>query len=160
MEYRHARYVTETAIEMEVDHPVFGWVPFTATPDDVEPHGRKLFEAAKDTVAPYVAPPPPPAPPLPIVNDYEEAIQSDVDQAARGRQFRGGVTLASYVSSTIRQWSFETQAFIAWRDVVWAYAYQELAKVMAGEREQPTIEQIVAELPAIIWPIADADPQA
>jgi len=33
---------------------------------------------------------------------------------------------------------------------VWAYAYAELAKVMAGEREQPTVETFLAELPQMI----------
>lgn len=66
MENRNARFVSETAIEMEIDHPTFGWVPFTATPEDVEPQGRALFEAAKDIAAPYIAPPPEPVvlPPL------------------------------------------------------------------------------------------------
>ena len=28
----------------EVNHPEFGWIPFRAMADDVEEHGRKLFE--------------------------------------------------------------------------------------------------------------------
>ena len=34
-------------------HPVFGPIPFTASPHDVEPHGRAIFEAAKDQAEPY-----------------------------------------------------------------------------------------------------------
>jgi hypothetical protein len=29
-------------IDCELNHPHLGWVPFTASPDDVEPHGRKI----------------------------------------------------------------------------------------------------------------------
>lgn len=94
----------------------------------------------------YVDPPPP------SVDDYEDAIQAHVDDAARSKLFRDGVTLASYASSTNPAWASEAQAFVAWRDQVWAYAYQELAAVMSGERRQPTVAEIVGELPAISWP--------
>lgn len=54
----------QTLIDLEIEHPIFGWIPFTASPDDVEAHGRDLFAraAAGDfgTVAEYVPPPPPP----------------------------------------------------------------------------------------------------
>lgn len=97
-------------------------------------------------VVPYVAPT------SPTVSDYEEAIQAHVDEAARSKLFRDGVTLASYTTSTNPQWASEAQAFVAWRDAVWAYAYQELARVQGGERTQPSIAEIVAELPLISWP--------
>lgn len=85
------------------------------------------------------------------VEDYEEAIQAHVDQTARSRLFRDGVTLASYVASTNPQWAAEAVAFVAWRDAVWAHAYAELAKVQAGERAQPTVAEVLAELPVISW---------
>lgn len=88
----------------------------------------------------------------PTVSAYEDAIQAHVDAVARSKQFRDGVTLASYAASTNQQWAAEAQAFVAWRDQVWAYAYQELARVMGGEREQPTVVEILAELPEVVWP--------
>lgn len=90
--------------------------------------------------------------PPPSVDDYEVAIQSHVDATARSRQFRDGVTLASYVSSTRPQWAEEARAFVAWRDQVWAYAHGELSRVLGGERDQPTVTEIIAELPPISWP--------
>lgn len=83
---------------------------------------------------------------------FEDALQAHVDATARERTFRDGVTLASYVASTNPQWAAEAQAFVAWRDAVWAYAYGELAKVQGGLREQPTVEDFLTELPAIDWP--------
>lgn len=91
-------------------------------------------------------------PALAVVSDYETAIQALVDETARSKLFRDGVTLASYVASTNEEWASEAQAFIAWRDQVWAYAYQELARVQGGERSQPAVTEIIAELPAINWP--------
>jgi hypothetical protein len=98
----------------------------------------------------YVPDPVPPT--IPTASDYEDAIQAYVDAAARSKLFRDSVTLASYVASTNAQWATEAQAFVEWRDQVWAYAYQELARVLGGEREQPTVAEIIAELPLISWP--------
>lgn len=83
---------------------------------------------------------------------FENAIQAHVDAAPAARLFRDGVTLASYVASTNQQWAAEAQAFVAWRDAVWAYAYAELDKVLTGQRPQPTVAEFIAELPTIAWP--------
>lgn len=90
----------------------------------------------------------------PTITDYENAIQDLVDTSARERQFRDGVTLASYTASTKPKWAAEAQAFVAWRDNVWFYAYGELAKVQAGQRPQPTVEQFLGEIAPIAWPVA------
>ncbi len=90
----------------------------------------------------------------PTISDYEDAIQSLVDSTARERQFRDGVTLASYTASTKPKWAAEAQVFVAWRDNVWFYAYGELAKVQTGQRPQPTVEQFLTEITPIAWPVA------
>lgn len=92
--------------------------------------------------------------PAPTITDYENAIQELVDSTARERQFRDGVTLASYTASTKPKWAAEAQAFVAWRDNVWFYAYGELAKVQAGQRSQPTVDQFIGEIAPIAWPVA------
>lgn len=93
-----------------------------------------------------------PSQPVATIIDYENAIQNLVDNTARERQFRDGVTLASYIGSTKANWAAEAQAFVAWRDNVWFYAYGELAKVQAGERQQPTVEQLLTEIAPVDWP--------
>lgn len=90
----------------------------------------------------------------PTITDYENAIQNLVDKTAREKQFRDGVTLASYIGSTKPKWAAEAQAFVAWRDNVWFYAYGELAKVQAGQRQQPTVDQFLTEIAPIAWPVA------
>jgi hypothetical protein len=61
MEYKSAKFTKSGAIDCEKLHPKFGWIPFTASPDDSEKHGRDLFEliTAAGGVAAYVAPPEP-----------------------------------------------------------------------------------------------------
>jgi hypothetical protein len=53
MKYRNAKYNELGSIDCEIDHPEYGWIPFTASPHDCEEHGRKIFEQAKETATPY-----------------------------------------------------------------------------------------------------------
>lgn len=85
---------------------------------------------------------------------FRTAIQAHVDQTAQSRLYDSGNSLASYVASTNTIWAAEAAAFVAWRDAVWLHAYADLDKVMAGEREQPSVEDFIGELPAIEWPEA------
>lgn len=90
--------------------------------------------------------------PAPTQADYAASRQAHVDAAARDRSYHDGVHLASYVASTNVVWAAEAAAFVAWRDAVWAYAYAQLAAVAAEEREQPTVAELVGELPEMEWP--------
>ena len=65
---RNLRYANAegTLIDMEIEHPIYGWIPFTASPDDTEEHGRVIYQEAKEgrlgDVSPYVEPEPLPEP--------------------------------------------------------------------------------------------------
>ena len=85
-------------------------------------------------------------------SEYEAAIQSALDSAAAERRYSNGATMATYVNSTNATWAAEAQAFVQWRDAVWLYAYALLDAVMAGESKQPTVEELLAELPTANWP--------
>ena len=56
IEYSNPRYTAAGTIDVDINHPDFGWIPFTADPDDVEPHGRQIFEDLKDEATPYTPP--------------------------------------------------------------------------------------------------------
>lgn len=94
------------------------------------------------------------APPLPTptLEDYKAAIVAVLDAKAQERRYDNAVSIATYTDSTNPTWIAEALAFVAWRDAVWVYAYTELDKVMNGQRLQPTIAELVAELPAMVWP--------
>ncbi len=62
MDIRNPVYTATGAIDCEVAHPELGWIPFTASPQDIEAHGREIFAAARQMgPASHVAP----AAPLP-----------------------------------------------------------------------------------------------
>jgi hypothetical protein len=54
--YTGPTFNSDGSIDMEIEHPVHGLIPFTASPDDPEEHGRLLFADAQASAAPYVAP--------------------------------------------------------------------------------------------------------
>lgn len=68
MNARNPKYIRpdQGAIDLEYQHPIFGWIPYAAAPYDVEELGRQLYASALagefGPVTPYE---PPPAPPVP-----------------------------------------------------------------------------------------------
>lgn len=56
---RAPRFLADGRIDCEIEHPTFGWIPFTANADDTTEHGRAIHAAAIAMIpAPYVAQPP------------------------------------------------------------------------------------------------------
>lgn len=99
-----------------------------------------------------VANPTPPEPtPEEIVKGYENAVQAHLDQTAQSRDYDNTYTCLSYLSSTDEIWRRESNAFNAWRDQVWRQCHEILNAVMAGKIEPPTVEELIAQLPAIDW---------
>ena len=54
MKTRNAVFIADGRIDCEIDHPQFGWIPFTASPDDPEEFGRELFAELESKAAAYV----------------------------------------------------------------------------------------------------------
>lgn len=48
MEYRNAIHNHFGGVDMEINHPQYGWIPFTASPEDIEPLSKELYELTKD----------------------------------------------------------------------------------------------------------------
>ena len=54
---RNATQSIGGAIDVEYEHPKYGWIPFTASPDDSEELGREIYALAmKSDVAPMPQP--------------------------------------------------------------------------------------------------------
>lgn len=59
MEIRNPTFNRFGTIDCEVNHPSFGWIPFTADPNDPEAHGREIFAAALESGPDAYVPPTP-----------------------------------------------------------------------------------------------------
>lgn len=44
VEVRDPQWNIFSTIDCEINHPEYGWIPFTASPDDDREYGRELFE--------------------------------------------------------------------------------------------------------------------
>lgn len=98
-----------------------------------------------------------PVPPKPtqeqVITAYSVAVQSHLDAAARAAGYDNINTVVSYAEEpAVAKFQVEGAAFRAWRSLCWAYCYAQLATVEAQEREQPTIEALIAELPSLVLP--------
>lgn len=89
-----------------------------------------------------------------LQEQFRAAIQAHVDATAMSKLYNDSVTLASYdtLSQPNAAWKAEAAAFVIWRTAVWEYVNGQLLLFGAGEREIPTIEDFIAELPVIVWP--------
>jgi hypothetical protein len=57
MEIRNPIFTSDSRIDCEIEHPQYGWIPFTADPNDVEQHGKEIYAIALAMEpAPYVEP--------------------------------------------------------------------------------------------------------
>ena len=67
MQFRNPIFTSTGAIDCEINHPVYGWIPFTAVAGDTGAEfdvDAMLAEIiAAGNIVPYVAPEPPPPPP-------------------------------------------------------------------------------------------------
>jgi len=83
---------------------------------------------------------------------FSTAVQDHLDNEARAHVYDGILSLCTYVSSPSEKFSSEGMAGVSWRDACWSYTYQVLGAVKAGERTEPTVEELIAELPDMVWP--------
>lgn len=94
-----------------------------------------------------VVPPPPLA-----VPDYVTAVQAMMDAKAQERRYDNILSACTYATSTQAKFQAEGQACVAWRDAVWSKCYELMADVDSGTLAQPTIDELLAMLPAMEWP--------
>lgn len=87
-----------------------------------------------------------------IITALTAVVQAHLDATARTRNYDGILSLCSYAASTSPKFGPEGLAGVAWRDAVWEACYAILEDVQAGSRSVPTANELMAELPAMVWP--------
>lgn len=147
---RNLKYNAHGTVDMEIEHPNYGWIPFTASLDDSELLGRELHAAAiAGTLGAIAAADPPPAL---TAADFDTAVDSMLLTIARSRGYRSVESCVSYVGDSNPVFAAEAAAFKAYRSTIWTYCTQQLALVQAGARSIPaSTAAFIAELPLISW---------
>lgn len=80
------------------------------------------------------------------------AIQLHLDTTAQSRAYDGILSLCTYATSPSLKFAAEGQAGVEWRDACWTKGYQVLAECKTGLRPVPTPDELIDELPAMVWP--------
>ena len=78
-------------------------------------------------------------------------VQEHMDAQARTRGYDNIASACSYANSTDAVFKAEGEACVAWRDACWRYCYDVLAGVNAGQRDIPSAEELISELPILDW---------
>ena len=80
-----------------------------------------------------------------------DGVQAYMDSKVQERGYDNIHTACSYANSTDEVFKAEGTACLAWRDSVWRKCYNILDEVKAGTRPIPTLEEVIAELPVLVW---------
>lgn len=83
-----------------------------------------------------------------LMRAAEGAIQERLDAQAQSMGYDGILSAVSYAPSTHPKFGAEGRALLAWRDACWTVAYTVMADVLAGKSAPPTVEQLMAQVPA------------
>ena len=85
-----------------------------------------------------------------IQADLTNAVKHVLDSEAQKLNYDSCLSVCSYVDTGVAKFDDEGKAFRAWRSAVWAKGYEILNSVLSGEREIPTEEELLAELPELV----------
>lgn len=80
------------------------------------------------------------------VAQYETAVQAHLDSAALDVGYDNILSACSYAGYA-NPFQAEGQSFLVWRGAVWQYCYAQVAAIQAQQRTQPTVAELIAELP-------------
>lgn len=88
-----------------------------------------------------------------VMAEFEQAVQGKLNGAAIAAKYDSIENAVSYAEEpAVPKFQNDGKAFRTWRSLVWAYAYEQLALVLSGEREQPTVGEFLLELPVVELP--------
>ena len=129
-------------------------IPFTASSNDTEDHGRKLFQSAVGgefgPIADYQAP-------VLSADQIERmlsiSVQSYLDSTAQLYGYDDIKTAISYADEpSVPQYQKEGMAFREWRSITWAKFYEIMSNVSSGEISAPEPTELIASLPQLSMP--------
>ena len=85
------------------------------------------------------------------IEDYETAVQKVIDKKVQEKGYDNVYTCLSYKGDPDPIFSAEADAVLKWRSQVWRTAQGILNQWMQGQIEQPTIQQVLDQLPQLEW---------
>lgn len=97
---------------------------------------------------------PQPANPPDVFTLAVAAVQQRLDAFAQTRGYDGILSACTYTASAVPKFAAEGAYCVQSRDGHWSACYQMLADVQAGRRATPTLDEVIAAMPVLVWPAA------
>ncbi len=88
---------------------------------------------------------------MPTLSDYDAALTAHLDSVAQSRRWQDRISLMSRAGFP-GPWQADAIAFGQWADGCNVIGYQMLADFQAGNIPQPSVEDVIAALPPMVWP--------
>ncbi len=85
-----------------------------------------------------------------IQKQLTNAVQRVLDSKAQELLYDNCLSVCSYIDTGVQKFDDESRAFRKWRSAVWSKCYEILDLVKSGEREIPSEEELIAELPELV----------
>jgi hypothetical protein len=154
MQVKNPQYNASNTIDCEIEHSQFGWIPFTASPDDIEQMGRDIYaKAVAGDYGPVAAYTAPAKTPEQIESEIVVATQQRLDAFAQTRNYDGVLSACTYATDANPKFAAEGQYCVEARGATWTKLAEMLAEVQANTRPMPTgYADIEPELPTLVWP--------
>lgn len=80
---------------------------------------------------------------------YTDLIQKYMDLKAQELNYDSCLSVCSYIDTGVEKFDRQGEAFRTWRSLVWQKGYEILDDCIAGKRQIPTEEELLAELPVL-----------
>lgn len=87
-----------------------------------------------------------------MITEMQHAVKEHLSLIARQKDYDNENSIMTYVDSGNTTWAAEAQSYSDWRDSVWVYVLEQLSLFESSSREIVTVDEFIAELPAITWP--------
>lgn len=83
---------------------------------------------------------------------FEDGVEAWMNTVVAERQYDSLDTcIGRYTDSPNPKYAQEAKAVKDWNTAVWDKCWDILAEVKAGTRPIPTLEEVIAELPVLVW---------
>ena len=88
-----------------------------------------------------------------ITRTLTASVQAHMDDQAHALNYDDIKTAVTYADEpAVPKFQAEGLVFREWRSLCWAHCYAAMAAVHLGERAIPTAEELIAELPPLVFP--------
>lgn len=82
-----------------------------------------------------------------LVKQLESAVDQHIDSICKTKGYDNANSISKYMARPSSAWYAECIALGDWIDACWLHCHSVLNDVSSGNRNVPTVEELVAELP-------------